>query len=360
MADMFEIKTYLGLVQDMTSWILANQDSITDFNEGSIIMSWIEAVSRVVSRLYMRGLAGFQNYNSRIPAVSFGLLQKVGQKASGQVTFSVDTAATSDILIPSGTLLQSVEGYLYETTEDITILTGNTSSSPGGVQAREVGTEYNVGAGQITTILDPVDADTVTNALSVTGGLAQESTEAYLQRFQEYTLGLGKASVPGQISVAKAVDGVNSAEIVEHFPPLAGYYNYTVYIEDGGGTASQALVDAVQLAIDGNSTTVAGTRGSGTKVQVASSTVLPVDVTLTILGSPGVDVSIITYLANQVIENYMNSLRIGAIFRINELINRIMDPPEVLDIVSITPSSNTEPASNQVVRPGTISISVTF
>ncbi len=358
---MFDIKTYGALVQDMTTWILANQDAITDFNEGSISRSITEATARVMARLYMKCLAGFENYNIQIPSRAFGVNQKSGQAASGEVTFSIDSATGSDITIASGVLLQSVDGDLYETTEDGTITAGNTDSDAVSVQAQETGSEYNLQAGELTLILDSTEADSVTNASYITGGQNQESNEAYLQRFQEYTLGLSKANVTGQISVAADIDGVNSASLVEHFPPAAGYYNTTIYIEDGGGVAPQTLVDTVQLAIDGNNNTIAGTRGSGTRCRVLSSTVLSTNVTIELLGVPGIDLSIIEYLATSSITGYMNNLDIGETFRVNELINRIMDnTAEIQDVNSLSPSANIVPSSNQVVRLGTLNISVVY
>jgi len=227
-------KTYRAIVADMEAWIIANQDKITDFNEGSGITSFIEAIAQQIEQLYLRSKIGFTKYLPNLPFYAFGFSKHPGTMAAGVVVFSRNVSTVDAVTIPVGTLVGTVSGLLFATTAIGTIASGQTNSGNVTITANTVGSAYNVPAHSITTITTSVvGVDTVDNAAATTSGADEESDNAFQQRFREYVLGLGRGNVSGLIAGAKTINGIRSASVLEHFPPLSGLYNASLYIDDG-------------------------------------------------------------------------------------------------------------------------------
>ena len=114
---------------------------ITDFNEGSEIRNILEACS-VLAYAVLEDT----NEVSRLPFISssYGtFLDKIGENpfiklpriegnyATGTVTFTLADEQDSDVVIPSGTLLETSIGLEFVTDDDCTILEGETTEDVG-------------------------------------------------------------------------------------------------------------------------------------------------------------------------------------------------------------------------------------
>ena len=120
----------------------------------------------------------------------FGVYRQNGKRASGTVTFSVGSAATSIIDIPIGTQVAVPIGdnYLYpiyfSTTAPAIIGIGATSQEV-PVVATIPGATGNVPDGTITSLVGALNSITsVTNNLPMTGGSDPESDQALQSRWQ--------------------------------------------------------------------------------------------------------------------------------------------------------------------------------
>lgn len=147
-----------------------------------------------------------------------GVVREQAKTATGTVTFSRDTAATSDYVIKKGTLVQTdgSEPRRFETTEQVTLAEGTTSVDA-AVKAEKGGTKWNVGAGTIILIPDPpagLSGDGVNNAAETSGGKAAEQDDELRERAQEQLANGARATGPALLSAVKAVKGVTSVNIL--------------------------------------------------------------------------------------------------------------------------------------------------
>lgn len=352
----FSVKKYNAILNDMLNWIIANQDKITDFNEGSVISSIIEAFSIIMEELYIRTRVGYDTNLKNVTYNNFNFVRESSAKAAGNVIFS--RAGTSgDVDIPIGTIIGTSSGIKFTTTAVGSITNGNTDSGSVSIEALEGGADFNVPASTITVIYTPiVGVDTVNNSAGTTGGQDEETDAQLLLRFQTYIGGLGQSNKEGLKTGALTVTGVRSASIVEHFPPVSTY-NATVYIDDGAGNASQALLDNVETTLIGDDTSDnPGYKAAGINIEIKAPTKVTVDVTLQITSDGSLAHSVITYNVDQAIETYINNLGIGEDVILNELRSVIMAVDGVYDISISVPTGNTSIGSDQIARSGTITI----
>ncbi len=355
----FAVKLFSALLDDMTSWIIANQDKITDFNEGSIIRTYCEAVSIVAERLYIKTRIGFDKGLLLTPFQAFNFDREAGQAASGSVIFS-RTGTIGTVSIAIGTVVSTSDGTRFETTALGSIINGNTDSAAIAILAEDTGTDGNVPANTITTITTPVvGVETVDNASGTTGGQNEETNSEYALRFQQYILGLGRSNINGLITGAKLVTGVRSASVIEHFPPVSSY-NATVYIDDGAGEASADLVASVLSVIEGDGTASnPGYKAGGVNIRVLAPTKVTIAVTVEITDDGTISQTTIEYNAQVTIENYINNLSIGDDVIQNKIRQVLMAVDGVLDINLTVPSGNTTISDSQIARTGTILITFT-
>jgi uncharacterized phage protein gp47/JayE len=354
----FNAKTFRAILADMQSWIIANQDKITDFNEGSGIAAFCEAVAQQIEQVYLRGKIGFIRYLPNLPFYAFGFSKHAGTEASGIVRFSRNVATVDAITIPVGVIVSTPSGLLYTTTSEGTIAGGATESGDVSVEANEIGASYNVPATSISIITTSViGVDTVNNAAAMSGGSDQESDNAFQQRFREYILGLARGSNYGLITVAKSVTGVRSASVIEHFPPLSGIYNVSLYIDDGAGNAPAEMIAAVENVIEGDGTvTYPGYKPAGINLRVLAPTKVTVDVTVEIDDTGDILRDIVSQNVQDTIEDYINNLQIGESVVYNELVQRVMAVIGVYDLTLSAPAANVSIGTTQVARTGTITI----
>lgn len=354
-------KLYREILADMQAWMIANQDRVTDFNSGGVLASFLEASARQFEEAYVRVKTGFETYLPLLPYEVFGFERKPGLYAAGTVVFSrSDTSGA--VSIPSGTIVGTESGILFETQEDGTIADGSTDSASVSIRASETGTAGNVPAGTVTTIVSTVaGVETVTNAAQLTGGQDDETITEFKRRFRQYIDGLGKSNVHGLVSAALAQEGVRSASLVEHFPPDSGIYNASLYIDDGAGNAPDALIETVQTVIDGDGTEEnPGHRAAGMNVRVLAPTAVTVDLTVEIESDGSYSDEVIRSEVETAVEEYVNNLRLGDDLIVNRIREQIMAVAGVYDITTMSaPASNTTIAANQIARFGTATITFT-
>jgi len=116
-----------------------------------------------------------------------GVSRITTRAATGEVTFSSDSAVSKDYLIQGGTTVKtSPPGEIeFETTEEA-VLESGTSSVTAPVQALEEGSIGNVAADTITeATVFPPGVDSITNQNATSGGRDREQDDPYRQRIQK-------------------------------------------------------------------------------------------------------------------------------------------------------------------------------
>ncbi len=351
-----EVKNFTQLQVAMRNYIAANQDKITDFNDGSVLESYIEAVSREIAMLYVRCRVGFSSYLRSLPYSIFGFKQKEGLKASVKLVFSRSRPFSNDTQIPAGTIV-SAGGLRFLTTQAGIIFAGETDSDEITASAESIGEKYNIGAGVIKTIVSTLPADIagVNNPGAATGGTDSEDWGAYIDRFSDYILGLSRTNGYGFQSALLAMDFVRSISIVEHFPPLDGIWNISVYLEDGsGGMTGEDITKAKQI-IDGAWADQynGGFRAPGINIRYLTPEIVPVNIKVSVTASldmiSEIDDAVIIQEVEEAAKKFINSLKTGQEFWTSDLIVALRRITYLLD-VDLDEPGDVEIQENQIAR----------
>ena len=171
----------------------------------------------------------------------WGINRKVAAPATGTVTFTVQAGS----LIPSGTLLQALDGVQYQTSTDATV---SASTATASVTALVPAAAGNRATGQNLTLVSPVVGvqSTVTAGL-LFGGADVETDDALrarlLARIQQPPHG-GTSSdyTPWTLEVP----GVTRAWV---YPAELGLGTVTVrFVRDNDGTGTAIIPDAGEVA----------------------------------------------------------------------------------------------------------------
>ena len=312
--------------------LMAAQTGVpTDYNPGSQVRTMVEAMGSVVEQQSLSDQAlAFQALVYGAMSL-FGVMQATATPATGIVTFATSfptsgAAPTSQAVgIPSGTLVQTAGGVQFATLSAVTLASGTVSvNAP--VIATQAGAAGNVTASAIagsplTSIGYPL---LVSNPLATAGGSNAGNQSSALAQFTAKTASLGLSSPvavansPIGVSVSGTGETVMFAQVYE--PWLAagsgagsGAAGFTLYIDNGTGGASAALIAAVQSWLTGNAVSgLSGYRPCGVPVTVSG--VTPVYAVVSVSGSliPGLFASgsVAANIASG-ISSYFNSLGIS-------------------------------------------------
>jgi len=112
-----------------------------------------QSLDRVYNSAYIQDASG-DNLTKR--ARELGFIRQEAVKATGVVTFSRENSATTDYVIPSGTVVETLDTnpIQFETTESVTLAEGTTSVDA-TIEAIEAGADGNVGANNISSMPSP-------------------------------------------------------------------------------------------------------------------------------------------------------------------------------------------------------------
>ena len=79
---MAKIRRYDEIMEGATANMIAKQDKITDFNEGSIIHTILDTVARIAERAYVAIRQGYNEMLAILPYSPFKLTKKEGLYAN--------------------------------------------------------------------------------------------------------------------------------------------------------------------------------------------------------------------------------------------------------------------------------------
>jgi uncharacterized phage protein gp47/JayE len=349
-----EVKTFDQIYSDMRNYIIAHQDKLTDFNDGGVLPSQIEATAREMALLYVNCRVGFSSYLRSLPYSVFGFPMKEGEKASTEEVFSRSKPFSYETPIPAGTII-AAGNLKFLTTRAGSVASGKKDSPPVPAVAQNAGDRYNVKTGAIKTLTSvlPADIVAVKNPLPATGGESAEDWAAYAARFAEHILGLQRTNSMGILTGISRL--VRSMEPEEHFPPLDGLWNMTLYLEDGsGGMTPEALAEAKQI-IDGNiSKMIGGFRAPGINIRYLTPEIIPITTHITVTTERDianeVDQSIIANETKEAIQKHINRLKIGQAVCTSDITIVLKRLPSLSDAHVSFPETDIAIQENQIAR----------
>lgn len=274
-------KSYSELMNQMKNRAIAAGIGITDYNNGSMIMTIFESVARPIEQGYIDTRNGYNNNLRAIPYSVFDFKQKEGQKANVDVVFTRNERLNSISTIPIGTRISN-GSLIFITTSIGVIPAGDLNSNSVGAIAEDIGLQYNLAPNTIKTIESTLTAEIVgvNNPAKATGGTDKETQTQMLRRFKYMINGLQGSNKYGIQAGVLGLEGVRSVGIEEHFPPKSNVYNFTVYVDDGTGLLTEELKDKVLDLINGNDTEeLPGLRAAGVNVDVQGAVIVEINIT---------------------------------------------------------------------------------
>ncbi len=259
--------------QEIVSQALATMAALngvlTDYNTGSQIRTMLTSESSVIEQqgawvqaaAFQALMYGAMN--------AFGIVPFPAFKALGFETFATSAAsgggplATQNVIIPSGTVVQTPGGTQFQTSVS-GVLASGTSGVSLAIQAVSGGSGGNVPAGSITQIITSVLYPVfVTNSAAVSGGAEAESLSQTISRFAAAVGAIGRSTPVAIANSAIGVIDLNTNQVVQYatcFEPWvaagsgagSGTAGWTLYLDNGFGSASSGLIAAVTSKLNGN------------------------------------------------------------------------------------------------------------
>ncbi len=181
--------------------------------------------------------------------------------ARGTVLLTLPGAATSDSLIPAGTLIGAPDGRTVSV-ERATLFPAGASRLAVDVVASQPGTAGNLEAGMLTTVLGGGARYAVVSPAPVSGGRDAESDDALYRRFQDHVESRSTGNRLAVYSAARNARVSLNGEVLETVADAALIYPWAipsmngemgfgyVVVDNGGGNASAELVARAQDGVD--------------------------------------------------------------------------------------------------------------
>lgn len=307
--------------------LLANQGAQTgvtsDFNKGSQIRTLAEGIGQVSE---MQGIASealaFQVMVYGAWS-AFKIVPIVATYAVTTLRFSTflygsanTPGASYDVSIPSGTTVQTSGGIQFYTEEDAVLAAGESYIDVPAL-ANVSGTSSNVSALTLTTLSSSLGYPLyVTNPTAASGGSAAETPAQTMARFAAKVASVGGGTPLGVASAAIGVTyGSETVKFATCYEPWleegTDEAGYTVFVDNGAGSASTGLTAAVEVVLNGSSSTNLGYRPAGVPYSVEA--VNPVTYSVSVSGSlkDSGNSSIVGSAVSDAISAYESSLVFG-------------------------------------------------
>lgn len=345
-----EVKNYYDILTDLTNWFITNQNKITDFNDGSIINAMFGAFSSETEKLYLATKLGFVQNLRNIPYSVFDFKRKEGTYATGTVVFSRASAKDFETIIPAETEI-SGSGRNYITTEIGKITANSLESTPITVRSVEIGSDNNIEANNIDTIVSVLSSDIVAvrNDIKIGGGCDEETEIEMLKRFKDFIAGLQGTSKYGMKSAAENIPGVRSVNVVEDFSG-SDIYQVKIYAEDGSGSLASDVKQKIIDVIEGDGTSPnPGKRAPGINVLVTNPESVPVSFSIKATVSR-IDSEIAKAEIKNTVREYINGLSIGDDVILTSVMLKVRSLSYVQDVSISSPTENIIIANNQIAR----------
>lgn len=366
----FQVKDFVSITASMLNWMKATTHKISDFTVGSVSRTLVEGPAAEMDELYQQMFIGIREaipvatYTSfsfdKIPAVSAtGLIRVVIQPGAADVTIAAGTTFSAAGLTSSYSALQD------------TVIPAGSSYADVSVKADTVGTAGNIDANQAFTMTPmPSSFVSATNLSAFTTGSDEETDEERKLRFNAYIDSISRATGGSIVYGAKTTaltdslgnitERVTSAAIVEPYKtdPNKPIAYVELYIHNGMGKVSSALVNACQTIIDGyrkaDGTKVDGYKGAGIPVKVIAAGEVLINVSGVITPESGYDKADLITLATDTVYAYIQGLDIGDECLATQIIHLVKGIEGVYNFTLTTPAADTTAGASQKLMPGAI------
>lgn len=280
------------------------------------------------------------------------LHKKPANAAGGVLRFSRTTAALQNIVIPEGTLCSSSDGggMTYVTDTDAVLPAGSTYVDV-NAHASELGAAGNILAGKIDTVVSTIAGiNAVTNPDHFSGGMEEENDEVFRSRLLKSFLQVSNgANMTFYEDFAMRHHSVTSAKAV--FSTSVSN-QLDLYITDYFRLTSQSIVQSIQNDIN-------TARELNINVKVQAATAVAKNVSVVIYVRSMQNSSAKSAQANSLIRQYLYERAVGEALNPYALASEISSKIDgVVSIAFTQPTVISPVLSNQVIKPGTVSVDI--
>ena len=370
----FQIKDFASITASMINWCKSVTDKITDFNIGSVVRTMMEATAAEIDELYLNFFIGIKEAIPVSVYNTFGFKKLSAEAASTTLRWSTSSPATAPIVIPAGSTAKVPGGSVVYATQSAAMIMIGQSYVDVLASAQTAGTAGNTGANTITEVTSSINGvSAVTNPQPVTNGRDEEKEEERLTRFQGYISSLAKGTVAAVNYGAKTAKLVSSDGLVTEYvahantvepwrsDPTKAISLVNVYIHNGAGATSPALVARTQNVIDGyyesDGSAVPGWKAAGVKAVVIAASDKIVNVTGTLVLLTGYQLADVLPSAKAAISSYIQNLGVGESVIRSELIAIIKrDVDGIYNVILSAPSADVTCLVSEKAIPGTITL----
>ncbi|HCL55453.1 MAG TPA: hypothetical protein DHW82_00370 [Spirochaetia bacterium] len=337
---------------------------ITEFVEGGDLRNILEITAEYKYRFYQLLNQVFENAFIMTASGSWldlkcaeiGIYRTEAVKTKGTVFFYRNTADSSNIVIPAGTMVKTkidVYGkeYRYLTTAEA-VLEADITEIEAEIESELEGVSYNVGIDRITELQTPIDGiDGVENRIGWISqyGADSETDESLKNRFLLKWGSLAGANETAYLNWISGISGIDQKIII---PLNRGFGTVDIFITSTAGSPSQELLDEVQAVVDEN-------KPLGISVQVKAPDEEPFNINADIVIYPGYHTGTVIDSVIEKLSNYANALKIGEDVIRNRIITQAGTVDGVKDIVLNEPVSNITVAKMKIGKIGTITVNGT-
>lgn len=389
----FNRQTMEQITQKMIDWSRGATSQLTDWRVGSKNRTIYEAVAIVLEDFYDKTFKGIKTTIQQNLYTTLGFAPLPAVNTSGTVRFYAQTAPPSNqpFFIPMGTQVQasptdSTPPITFQTTQDANLVY-NSPTETGDVLINGVsvtgwyyvdipvvctqsGTIGNVGADTVTTLVGSATGiGAVNNPAAFTTGSEAETLSQQKARFQLFvqsrTRGtLDSIEYAGLSAQVLDSTGTIVQEQVKAAIPVDGDGTFSLYLWNGVGAASQALITQVTNIINGyvdaNGNKVYGYKPAGITFNVYSVSLNQVPLAMTITPLNGYGVTDADALLGAIdirpaittaISGYFSTLAPGQTLLVSEIENLVMLVQGVYDVQITAPTANITVGSTAVNVP---------
>lgn len=248
-----QLQRFEQIVARMTGRMVARTD-LSDISDSAVLKHLVAAYAREVDEVYYQLFlvtqlfdiekASGDDLDERAKEIQPGSLTRISAtKALGTVVFG-RTGTVGDVTIPAGTVVKTEDGVVFRTAIQTQILNGGTTSPQTSTVADVAGAAGNVVAGAINSFGAKIaGVDTVTNTITFTGGRDKESDVSFRSRIKAFVVSLSRCTPDAiEFGVLGIEDSSGKQVLFSHVAkhPI-NPAQFTVYIDDGAGTAEATL-----------------------------------------------------------------------------------------------------------------------
>lgn len=353
---MLDLRDFETMVNETCQRVLDADCGITNTSVGSVTRTLIEAV---VAELDLIQFTVWQAYLSKTIDDAEGqdlddvvsilsVYRKNATYCEGYVTFSLTEPSESDIEIPSGVIVSSIQTmsgqvYEFETIEDAAIYAGYLncavkvrSTTPGHIYLQPH---------QIVVISSTImGVAEVDNPNDIIGGVNEETDDELRDRAKEALVKMGRGTTEAIRIAVKEIEGVIDCNV---YDMRSGIGTVDVFVVSEQLPMPQELYDKIY-------NTVEETKAAGIKHFIRTPEIRYVDVDVQIVSS-------IVYSTEDIYKtlyDYISNLTIGVSLIRNQIDKIVLNELEdsEADIIHKSLTGNIVADANQIIRPNSITV----